>query len=321
MVPIDWRALRSLAGAQSGLLTRRQCLDAGMSRDTLAWRVTSGRWLRVHAGVFQSSPGRSGWWVTATAGLLYALSGEPCADAALCGASAAYAWGLQPGPPPVVHLVIPQRRTVACPEGLRVRRSMRWDGLVDDRAFPWRTTMRTTVLDVASGGSALDALSIVAKAVQKELVTPRELLLELTARGGHKHSSVLRPALSDVEEGGQSGAELLYIRDVERAHGLPRAVRQSPSYLGRHRLHDNEYLEHKLIVEVDGRLGHERWADRVKDGRRDRQLLTTARLTTRVFFADVAIQPCTTAAEIAAILASRGWRGRPHRCRRRGCPL
>ena len=123
----------------------------------------------------------------------------------------------------------------------------------------------------------------------------------------------------DVEDGAQSAAELLYIRDVERAHGLPVAVRQAPSHVGRSRLHDNEYVEQRLIVEVDGRLGHERWADRVRDGRRDRQLLTTARLTTRVFFADVALDPCRTAAEVGAILTGRGWAGRPRRCRRAGC--
>jgi len=198
---------------------------------------------------------------------------------------------------------------------------MRWEDLVDERAFPWRTTVRATILDIATDGTPLDALSIVAKAVQKEVVTPRELLAEISARGGHRHSRILRAGLRDVEDGGQSGAELLYIRDVERAHGLPRALRQSPSRVGRHRWHDNEYVEQRLIVEVDGRLGHERWADRVRDGRRDRQLLSTARLTTRVFFGDVATDPCSTASEIAAILVSRGWHGRPRRCRRVGCTV
>jgi hypothetical protein len=313
--------LRRLADAQQGLLTRRQCLHAGMSRDALAWRVTSGRWLRVHEGVFQTRPGRRDWEATATAALLYAVSGAPAADAALRGPSAAYAWGLVPSPPPVVHLVVPQRRSVTARPGLQVRRSMRWEDLVDERAFPWRTTVRATILDIATDGTPLDALSIVAKAVQKEVVTPRELLAEISARGGHRHSRILRAGLRDVEDGGQSGAELLYIRDVERAHGLPRALRQSPSRVGRHRWHDNEYVEQRLIVEVDGRLGHERWADRVRDGRRDRQLLSTARLTTRVFFGDVATDPCSTASEIAAILVSRGWHGRPRRCRRVGCTV
>jgi len=76
-----------------------------------------------------------------------------------------------------------------------------------------------------------------------------------------------------------------------------------------------------VIVEVDGRLGHERWADRVRDGRRDRELLTGSKITTRVFFADVAVTPCRTAADIGAILRTRGWQGAPRRCRRPRCAV
>ncbi|WP_406831845.1 type IV toxin-antitoxin system AbiEi family antitoxin domain-containing protein [Pedococcus sp. KACC 23699] len=318
---IDWGTLRRHAEAQSDLLTRRQCLDAGMTPQALRWRVTSGRWLRVHDGVFQTRPGRTGWSENATAGLLFALSGGRVADAALRGPSAAYLWGLVAHAPHRVHLVVPQRRSVVAQPGMQVRRSMRWDDLVDDRVWPWRTTVRATVLDIATGGTALDALSIVARAVQRELVTPRELLSEIVARGGHRHSRVLREGLRGVEDGAESGAELLYLRDVERAHGLPRSVGQSPSDVGARRRHDHEYTPYRLIVEVDGRLGHEQWSDRVRDGRRDRQLLTADRLTTRVFFADVALEPCRTAAEISAILVGRGWRGRPRGCRRAGCLL
>ncbi len=138
---------------------------------------------------------------------------------------------------------------------------MRWADLVDDREFPWRTTRAATVLDVAGDGSTTDALSVVARAVQKDLVAVAELRQELALRPGHRYGRVLRPALGDVEDGGESGAELLYIRDVERAHGLPTATRQSPSDRGRRRFHDHEYEEWGLIVEVDGRLGHEQWSD------------------------------------------------------------
>ena len=318
---IDWGVLRGFADGQSDLLTRRQCLEAGMSKDALDWRVSSGRWTRVHTGVLLTKPGRSDWTTKATAALLFALSGEAVADAALCGRSAAYLWGLEKTAPTTIELVVPQRRTVVAPGGVRVRRSMRWDDLVDDLAYPWRTTVPATVLDLATAGTALDALSVVARAVQKELVSPGVLAQEMTARGGHKYSKILRPGLADVANGAQSGAEVLYIRDVERAHGLPAATRQAPSDRGRRRFHDNCYQEQRLIVEVDGRLGHELWSDRIRDGRRDRELLTGSQVTTRVFFADVAVTPCRTAAEIGTILRTRGWQGRLHRCRRRGCTI
>jgi len=292
-----------------------------MSRDALDWRVRSGRWTRVHTGVVLTKPGRSDWTTRATAALLFALSGDVVADAALCGQSAAYLWGLVSAAPTTIELVVPQRRNVTGLDGVRIRRSMRWDNLVDERAYPWRTTLATTVLDIATPGTPLDALSIVARAVQRELVTPRVLLQEMTARGGHRYSKILRPGLADVTDGAQSGAEVLYIRDVERAHGLPTATRQAPSDRGRRRFHDSCYEEEGVIVEVDGRLGHERWADRVRDGRRDRELLTGSHVTTRVFFADVALTPFKTAADIGAILRTRGWRGALRRCRRQGCAV
>lgn len=320
-MPIDWSTLRQHANRQYDLLTRRQCLAVGMTDDAVQWRVTSGRWVRLRQGVFLTKPGRDDWHVTATADLLRCLSGAPAADAAFCGRSALYLWGLESRPPTVTEVVVPYERAIASGPTLRVRRSVRWEDLVDERAYPWRTTLPATLLDVAATGTVVDALSTVARAVQKEVVTVGQLRAELAMRQGHRHSRVLGPALADVEDGAQSGAEVLYVRDVERAHRLPVAARQALSDVGRRRFHDNAYEDYGLLVEVDGRLGHERWADRVKDGRRDRQLLSRARATTRVFWADVAVTPCDTAVDIGAILRARGWPGRPRPCRRNGCTV
>ena len=315
----DWDQLLALAGRQHDLLTREQCLAAGMTARALDWRVESGRWARIHEGVVLTRPGRDDWLTNAVAAMLCVDSGGLAAYAALCGRSAAYLWGLQRNPPAVIELVVPNRRSVADPAGSTVRRSMRWDDLVHEVAYPWRTTVPATVLEVATDGSEADALSLVARAVQKQLTTPGELRQEISARGGHRHSRLLKRALADVGDGMESGAELLFVRNVERPHGLPRSRPQTPSDAGRVRRHDFGYGRFGLVVEVDGRLGHELWADRVRDGQRDRQLLTADRLTTRVFWPDVAITPCATAREIGAILRSRGWSGTLRPCRRAGC--
>lgn len=316
---IDWKRLRALATRQHDVLTRRQCLGAGMTARAVQWRVRSGRWVRLHPGVFLTKPGRDDWPMRATAALLSVDSGGTAADAALCGSSAAYLWGLNRNPPREVEVVVPYAKTVAVPQGATLRRSLRWDDLVHEMAYPWRTTVPATVLEVATKGSEADALSLVARAVQQQLTTPGELRREISARGGHRHSRLLKRALADVAEGMESGAELLFVRNVERPHGLPRSRPQARSGVGRHRRHDFGYNDYRLLVEVDGRLGHEGWSERVRDGQRDRQLLTTERATTRVFWTDVAVTPCATALEIAAILRSRGWRGTPRPCRRVGC--
>lgn len=101
---------------------------------------------------------------------------------------------------------------------------MRWDDLVDEMAYPWRTTVPVTVLDVATQGSEADALAIVARAIQRELTTTGELRQEIVARGGHHHSKLLRRALADVEDGAESGAELLYrtrVRQILQRLAIP----------------------------------------------------------------------------------------------------
>src|SRR5689334_16595081 len=167
----DWAQLRTCATRQRDLVTRQQCLAAGLSPRTVEWRLTSGRWVAMQQGVYLTRPGRDDWETRALAALLRADSGGMAADAALCGRSAAFLWGLERRAPRSVELVVPWRRTVARPTGATVRRSMRWDDLVHDLEYPWRTTVAATVMEVATHGSATDALSIVAKAVQAGLTT------------------------------------------------------------------------------------------------------------------------------------------------------
>ncbi len=274
---VDWSGLRRLADEQADLLTRAQCLGAGLSEGCLSWRVTSRRWVWVHEGVFLTRPGRSDWLMRAMAALLYADTARPGADAACRGLSAAYLWGLGSDPPRTIELAVPVRRRVVAPSGVRIRRVEHWDDLVDEIACPWRTTVEATILDCAEEG--------------------------------------------DENHGTQSPAEIRYVRDVERAHALPAGVRQAASDAGTRGYHDNDYPQLGVIVEVDGRLGHQAWADRVRDGRRDRQVARTGRFTTRVFWPDVWVTPCDTAVELAALFRSRGWAGTPRRCRRRGCAV
>ena len=292
-----------------------------MSESTLKWRVDSRRWERVHEGVFLTKPGRNDWEATAVAALLRVDSGGTAADAAFSGQTAAHLWGLETRAPRRLTMLVPIRRSITAPEGISVRRSTRWDDLVDDVAYPWRTTVAATVVQLAAEQSAVDALATLARAVHKEVVGTGQLRDELGRWRRHRHSALLRTVLSDVDGGAESGAEVLFVRDVEQAHGLPTATRQAPSDWESRRYHDNRYDPFGLMVEVDGRLGHETWADRVRDGRRDRLGLAAEQTTTRVFWSDVALTPCRTAAELAAILARRGWTGRARGCRRRDCAV
>ena len=188
-----------------------------------------------------------------------------------------------------------------------------------ETAWPHRLTIEDTILDLGVGRPLDHTLALVAKAAQGHATTPALVAAALARRPRHPRAALLREALADVDAGSESAAEVRYVRDVERAHGLPRAARQTEAGRGRRR--DLEYEEYALVVEVDGRVGHEGWAARRRDGRRDREALGAGLATVRVHWPEVALTPCELAGEMARLLQLRGWRGRPRPCRRRACPV
>jgi hypothetical protein len=145
------------------------------------------------------------------------------------------------------------------------------------------------------------------------------MLEALAIRPRQAHRALLIEALSEIGAGAHSIAEVRYVRDVERAHGLPSGLGQEPGPRATHR--DRIYEEIKLIVEVDGRRGHQGWLGQQEDGRRDRRSAVGGWLTARIFWIDVAGTPCELALELGAICASRGWTGRLRSCRRADCAV
>lgn len=65
---------------------------------------------------------------------------------------------------------------------------------------------------------------------------------------------ILQVALGMVGRGAESVMEVSYVKRVEEPHGLPRGELQVRDGVLRR---DVEYEEWNVVVEVDGRLGHE----------------------------------------------------------------
>lgn len=306
--------LRAQVAGQAGLLTRGQAHRCGIGDAAIRWAITSGRWTAPHPGVYLTLPGRDDWEVRAVAALLFV--GPPVA---LAGPSAALAWGLERREPDSVHVVVPAGRRASVRAGIEVARSRRFSERVDDWAWPHRTTVPHTVLDLGMRASLDRVLGLAALACQRRLTDEAGLARALQSRPDQTHRALLRECLADVGAGAESPAEVRYIRDVERAHGLPTALRQYD--LGDRRRCDNLYLAEQLVLEVDGRLGHDGWHARVRDGIRDRRSARDGRLTVRAFWSDVAVKPCELAVEVGDLLRARGWPGSVRSCRRRDCPV
>jgi len=123
-------------------------------------------------------------------------------------------------------------------------------------------------------------------------------------------------ALDDVADGAESVLELRYVNGVERSHGLPAATRQQRSTrAGRRWRDDNAYEQQRVLVELDGRLGHV-GEGAFRDRSRDNGALLDGWVTLRFGWQDVTQRPCLVAADVAKVLRDRGWSGRARRCGR-----
>jgi hypothetical protein len=300
------RCLRLLS-RQYGVIASWQAEAAAVSSRYMQDLVRSGRWQRLHFGVYA------------------AFTGEPPRGAVLWGAV------LRTGPRSIlshetaaeldgllersklIHVTVPQRQHKQPTAGIAIHRS---DRVIDVRRqgrFPPRTMTEETVLDLASAATSFDTvISRLARACQRRLTTPY-LIGESLARRARLRAEI-EQALRDVADGVHSALEYRYLRDVERAHGLPAAERQALAIQnGRQIYRDARYRGYQVAVELDGSASHpaeQRWSDH----HRDNAAAAEGLVTLRYGWADVTERPCQTAREIGTVLARRGWPGPLRRC-------
>ena len=186
-----------------------------------------------------------------------------------------------------------------------------------------RTRIEDTVLDLVSAAATFEqAYTWIARAVSRDLTSIAMLRAALDRRSRVRWRAWLADALNDSGHGVNSPLERRYVRDVERAHGLPSAQRQAGRTLaGRTHYKDNWYAEYRVCVELDGPTYHQNEQVR-RDKRRDNlNLAIDAAQTYRFGPVDVTERACESAAMVAATLRRRGWQGQPHPCRRPGCKV
>ena len=82
---------------------------------------------------------------------------------------------------------------------------------------------------------------------------------------------------------------------------------------GRVVVRDVTYDAHGLVVELDGRFGHDDATDRWRDLDRDLAAAARALVTVRLGWAQV-LSPCRVVEAVADILRARGWSGEAHPC-------
>ncbi|GII22032.1 hypothetical protein Pme01_16290 [Planosporangium mesophilum] len=297
------------------MVTRAQALAAGVTRSAIRQHLRTGRWQRIFRSVYATFSGPVPRKCLLWAAVLRAGPG-----AMLSHGSSAELIGLVDEPDELIHVTVPTRRELSPIPGVVVHQSGRAEEARHPLRLPPQTRVEETVVDLVQTSHSLEqALGLIAKACGRRLTRPERLIAAIEARKKLRWRAEVLAALGDVGGGAQSSLELRYLRDVERAHGLPRGSRQCAVTRPGGRFYDDvRYVPFGVVVELDGRAAHPDEA-RWRDMRRDNVSVLQGRRVLRYGWADVAGQPCAVAVQVATALRAAGWRGAPRPCQP-GCP-
>jgi hypothetical protein len=301
------QTLRGLAVDQAGVVTRQQALDAGMSHGAIVAKIRFGRWQRVHAGVYATFTGP----MTRDAQLWAAvLAAGPGAQ--LSHQTAAEINHLTDRPSPFIHVTIPASRRITPPEGVIIHlSSILTFGWRFARGVPPYTFAEETVIDLVHAATDLnDVIACVTGGFAKKRVSEGRLREIATARKRLRWRGDLDEIIRAGAGGAHSVIEYRYDRDVEQAHGLPKAAKQvkytKPD--GSRGYRDRYYQKYKLIVELDGKQYHP-LEHRGRDQDRDNDAAATVGSTLRYGWVDVTGKRCDSARQVHTALTNRGYNG------------
>lgn len=305
-------SLRRTIVEQSGVVSRRQLLRAGVSRTTIDSRVRRGLWQQIHLGTYATSGEAATWEARLWAAVLYAGTG-----ALLSHETAAEVLGLTRRRWPVIQLTIPASRRVRPPQGVAIHRStFEYPQWRPQRGIPPHTFYAETIIDlVAAAGNLDDVVAWISSGITRGLISEAQLRAAAAARRRFRWREQIDEVIGVVAGGSHFPLEFRYDRDVERAHSLPAAARQvkfvKPD--GTRGFRDRCYEQYALIVELDGKEFHPA-EQQGQDRARDNEAAATMGATLRYGWADVVRTPCDTAGQVYRALRSRGYPGSIRPC-------
>jgi very-short-patch-repair endonuclease len=302
-----------LLDRQAGVVGRQQLLDLGAEPWDIERWVRRRELARALPGVFVAHTGPLSWLQRAWVGLVHLSPSVLAGDAAL-RAAVGPDWRRARDADPIALAVVRDRH-VAAPPGYRLVRPIHLARSGLWQLSPPRLRPEDAALDLAAAaGSDTEAFSVLAEAVRLGVTTPKRLSAAMAVRRRVRRRAVLREVLADLAAGTESVLEREYHR-MAAAHGLPRGVRQHIVLVGgRRRRRDVAILAHQVVVELDGRHGHDSAEGRACDLQRDLDAAEAGELTVRLGWAQVTQRPCETARQLAVILRARGWAGSLRPC-------
>lgn len=301
---MELRVVRERLEEQSGVVARRQLIDAGATDADIRRWVRRRELRRVHTGVYVNHTGPLTWSNRAWAAVLFHW------PAALTDESSVNRAG------DVIHVAVDAARTPTPLPGVRAHQLVDLESRVQWHVGPPRVRLEDALLSMCGGArTRVDALALVSAACRRRVTTPGRLAAELERQPRLRHRRWLLSVLQDVTDGVQSVLEGTYRRRVERAHGLPRPDRQAHERTEDGIVYrDVRYSQYRLVIELDGRIGHEASRDKWDDQDRDLLVAGDDVMTLRLGWRHAESTACRTAGRLGRVLRNRGWLGKPRRC-------
>jgi hypothetical protein len=283
-----------LAGAAYGVVTRRQLLEAGVTRQGIASRLRRGDLLREHPGVYRVGHRAPSVEATYLAAVLAAGEG-----AVLCGRAAAHLWGLIKGAAPGPEVICPTQRRI---EGVTTRRSRYLDAQdVALRGGIPVTSVARTVVDLAAELPEEALARACHEAGVRYGLTPSAVVTVLARRPTTRGARKLRRVVGGDVHVTLSKLEARFLT-LLRTRGLPLPVTNRPA--GGRRV-DCRWPEHRLTIELDSYRFHNSRHSWEQDRRREREARARGDDFRRYTYGDVLEKPDLMLAELRSIFAPK----------------
>jgi very-short-patch-repair endonuclease len=294
------RLLLGRAARQFGCATDRQALEAGLTRAQIRYRLQTGRFVRLGAGVLRIEGSPWSWEQQLMAGLLSLGASAVVSHRA---AAALHRFdGFEAGK---VEFSM-SRSARGLSSNWVVHTTRRLERLDRTWVGPFACTSASrTIVDLARGARPAELERAIDSAVRDGLTSPTFLRKRLEdLRGPGRYGVQMLDELL-VDAGGHSPLERAFLRLV-RLTGLPRPTcqrifRKDGKTVARV---DFSFEPLPVVAEVSGRLGHQSDAERAKDARRRNELQALGLVALEFTYRDVLDRPMSVIETLSACLVS-----------------
>jgi len=284
-----------IAGGQRNLITLDQLAALGIGRNAIEHRLASGRWQRLHKGVYLIGPAPPTLSARAWAAVF------SCGDGSvLSHRTAAALWRLLPAEEEL-HIAVAGRNP-GVRRGVTVHRVIELPaGEITTRGDLPLTTPARTICDLAATEPLRDVEAALAEARIHRLATDAQIKAVIQRAPTRPGAPIIRTLLEAEDDSGytRSRAERL-LRDLIAKSNLERPLFNEP-LLGY--VVDALWPKQRLIVEVDGYTYHHHRAAFERDRARDQRLIAAGYRVIRVTWLQLRDRPIAVITTIAQALA------------------